>query len=687
MKYITLFETAAAYNAATLDLPNVSLIEETMGVSYNPYVPETKLVCKYNVTSTSSPTTLRTNFEENIFKSMEIDGVMLDELVAAYTFNTTGEHTVKYELYDETKLGNQAPVFYNSNLIECIIPNSVTNISYNVFNNCSGLTSVTIGSSVTSIGNNAFDSCGSLTSIDIPDSVTNINSYAFENCSGLTSIIIPDSVTNISQYAFRGCNGLTSVTIGSSVTSIGNNAFSGCDNLTSMTVDSNNTVYDSRNNCNGIINTSTNAIIQCCKNTIIPDSVTSIGYSAFSNCIGLTSIDIPDSVTSIDDSAFYGCTNLTSIDIPDSVTSIDANVFNGCSSLTSVTIGSGVTSIGNYAFQDCSSLTIIDIPDSVTSIGNFAFRDCSSLASIVSNAITAPTIESFTFQNIKTGGTLTVPSGSTGYDTWMSAEDYYLGKYNWTKVEPSFFCKLTLNDDSVVELEDSGELTSTMIQDYKSTLVNVEIGKLCTSIGEGAFVGCTGLTSITIGNNVTIINDGAFYNCSGLTSIDIPDSVTSIGVSAFANCGGITSITIPDSVTSIGMGAFGSTDALNVLNYNAKCELSSSFRAGWVNLETVIIGDSTPSIGSAAFADCTGLTSVTIGSSVTNIAVSAFAACSGLTNIVSNAMTAPIIYDNTFKDVKMGGTLTVPSGSTGYDTWMDTGYYYLGKYNWTKVEQ
>ena len=196
-------------------MPNVSYCVSANEVHYNPYVEpiETRLVCKYNVTSTSSPTVLRTNYEQNIFKSMEIDGVMLDELVTAYTFDTTGVHTVKYELYDEAKLGNNAPTFYNGNLIETVIPDSVT-----------------------IIGNTSFQSCSSLTSIDIPDSVISIGMGAFNQCKSFRNIIIPDSVTSIGGNAFGSCSSLTSVTIGNSVTSIGDQAFIGCTRLTSITV-------------------------------------------------------------------------------------------------------------------------------------------------------------------------------------------------------------------------------------------------------------------------------------------------------------------------------------------------------------------------------------------------------------------------------------------------------------------
>ena len=139
---------------------------------------------------------------------------------------------------------------------------------------------------------------------------------------------------------------------------------------------------------------------------------TSISYNAFSGCTSLTSIDIPDSVTSIGEQAFYECRGLTSIDIPNSV-----------------------RIIGRYALGYCTSITSIDIPSGVTSIGDWAFYDCISLTSITSNATTAPTIFSNTFKDVKTSGTLYVPSGSSGYNVWMGTGNYYLGKYNWTKVE------------------------------------------------------------------------------------------------------------------------------------------------------------------------------------------------------------------------------------------------------------
>ena len=364
-----------------------------------------------------------------------------------------------------TSIGNMA-YQYCFNLTSITIPNSVTSIGDEAFGYCSGLASITIGNNVTSIGLNAFRNCTGLTSITIPNSVTNIGSSAFEGCSGLTSITIPNSVTSIGSSAFKGCSGLTSITIPNSVTSIGYEAFRRCTGLTSICVDEGNSVYDSRENCNAIIQTETNELIAGCQSTIIPNSVKRIENSAFEGCNGLTSITIPNSVTNIGSSAFEGCSGLTSITIPNSVTSIGFYVFRGCSGLTSICVDEGntvydsrencnaiietktnkliagcqstiipnsVTSIGSYAFYDCSSLTSITIPNSVTSIGDDAFYGCSGLTSItISNSVTSigyyafygcSNLSNFTINNstpfavstmyyFSSSATLTVPNGS-----------------------------------------------------------------------------------------------------------------------------------------------------------------------------------------------------------------------------------------------------------------------------------
>ena len=214
------------------------------------------------------------------------------------------------------------------------------------FEDCSGLTSLTIPSGVTSIGIGAFGDCSGLTSLTIPSGVTSIGNWAFSDCSRLTSLIIPSGVTEIGKSAFANCSGLTSLTIPSGVTSISGWAFSGCSGLTSLT---------------------------------IPSGVTSIGELAFEDCSGLTSLTLPSSVTSIDQGAFYGCSGLTSLTIPSGVTSISQGAFLYCRGLTSLTIPSGVTSIGWYAFYDCSGLTSIYVyPENLPELGTDIFTGCNA---------------------------------------------------------------------------------------------------------------------------------------------------------------------------------------------------------------------------------------------------------------------------------------------------------------------
>ena len=241
-----------------------------------------------------------------------------------------------------------------------------------------------------------------------------------------------------------------------------------------------------------------------------------------------------------------------------------------------------------------------------------------------------------------------------GVDAVITEIDEASGKYQLTSGEHTI--KYTLKNQ-------------TNIDDYAfadcATITSVNIPSSVTNIGTYAFSSCYNLINIVIPNNVTVISDGLFNSCSSLTNLIIPENVTSIGMYAFQLCSSLTSVTIPNGVTTIDIGTF---------------QFCS-------NLTSVYIPNSVTSVNTFAFSNCSHITSIVIPNNVTSIGPNAFENCSSLASITSNADTAPSIDIYTFNNVNTGGTLYVPQGSTGYDVWMGTGDYYLGKYGWTKVEQ
>lgn len=386
---------------------------------------------------------------------------------------------------------------------EIVIPSKynakpVTRIGSYAFENCTGLTSVTIPDSVTSIGYRAFLGCTGLVNITVADNNTKYHSSG--NCLvetasktlilGCNTSVIPNdgSVTNIGQGAFAGCTRLTNITIPDSVTSIGDNTFDGCTGLVSVTIGNGVTriVSSAFEGCTGLMNIT------------IPDSVTSISGGAFRGCSKLTSVTIGNGVISIGEGAFQGCMKLKDIYITDIVTwcnisgldnlmgnsSNNKNLYINNELVTAVTIQDGITAISASAFRNCSGLTSITIGDSVTSIGVHAFAGCIGLVNI------------------------SVTDGNTKYHS---------------------------SGNCLIETA-----SNTLVLGCKTSVIPSD-GSV-TSIGEGAFFCCDELTSVTIPDGVTRIGNYAFAGCIELTSVTIPNSVTSIDNDAFFGCSRLKSI-------------------------------------------------------------------------------------------------------------------------------------------------
>ena len=527
---------------------------------------------------------------------------------------------------------NTAP--WGENITSVIINDGVTNIGQDAFYGCYGLTRVTIGKGVTSIDPYAFYNCIGLTSITIPDSVTSIGDQAFHSCYYLKSVTLGNGVKRIGDYSFSWCEDLNQITIPYSVSDIGYGAFEGCTHITEIyipdsvtkirdrafaecelsviTVDGNNKKYDSRNNCNAIIETETNSLISGCKNTVIPDSVTWIDNSAFYGCQNLTGIVIPDSVTGIDEWAFYCCKKLSRITIPtttttifqssfaecglsniivkegnpvydsrnncnaiietksntlvfgsfntvipNSVTSIGDEAFSGCSQITNISIPNSVTSIGDYAFYECESLTSISIPDSVRNMGYWAFGYCRSLTNVsISSSVTE--INDDTFRYCSNLTNITIPSSVTRIgmnvfsccyklnniyipDSVISIGSCAFQETGWFKNQPN-------------GLVYAGKVAY-MIKGDCPTEIEIKSGTL--GIADMAFEDFENITSVSIPPTLKNIGERAFLGCSALSSVKIPNSVISIGRMAFCGCLSSNSIIIPDSVETIGQWAFG----------------------------------------------------------------------------------------------------------------------------------
>ena len=578
------------------------LLSLTAGLDFSAYAAVSSGTCGDNVTYTFDSST----GELVISGSGDMDDYNANADSPLYTYRLMTK-TITIE-DGVTGIGEHA--FSANRFTGISIPNSVTYIGKYAFLGCSSITNIAIPNGVKTISEHLFSRCSSLERVSLPNSVKIISDWSFNECSSLKNIIIPNSVTSIGGFVFYNCTGLESITIPERVTSIGSHIFSGCTSLSSISVSENNTTLDSRNSCNAIIETKTNALLCGCKNTIIPDSVTSLNPFAFSNCKGLKRITIPKNVTSIGNYSFSDCSALKKITIPRSVTNISNNAFDGCSHLNDVyyegseaewnriSIGlnnSPLTDTANIWFNHSEhDYVAVVTPPTETEAGytTYTCSECEDSYKVMENEIHnhefgewtvstpafAPTCTTEGATAVETrscsacgetetrGGESVAAFGHNYQAVYISPDDITRIKYicsrcgdSYTTGDPEPPVVITGKCGYNVNYEFDGATGTLTISgtgemdDYTAEEID-EDDITCTS----PFFRNSDIRTIVIEDGVTSIGDFAFLECTNLTEVTMADSVTSIGEASLSHCFALTELTIGNGVTTIGIHAFNS---------------------------------------------------------------------------------------------------------------------------------
>lgn len=422
---------------------------------------------------------------------------------------------------------------YSNKISKVVIGNGVTHVGNCAFYGCISITAIELSETVATIGMRAFQECNKVTSLTIPKSLESFGFIAFD-CQSVTSIkvdaenpyfdsredcnaiirksddrlmlgcantVIPSSVRSISDRAFRECASLTSLTIPEKVSYIGEFAFSGCTGLTSLKVDERNPYLDSRNDCNAVINTSTNELIVGTQNTIIPNTVTRVGNYAFYRCKFSTFV-VTEGVTNLGREAFGWCQNLVSIDLPESLKSIEASAFEVCLSLGSIIIPNSVTTVADMAFIDCYALKSVTIGSSVASIGSSVFDYCNRLTELKLLPSTPPDVKASTFQDADYDRiNLLVPRKNVDaykeHEVWGKFKN--IGHSTVLKVEPAK-SEMLIDETLELQIERTPDIENEPIvwSSSNANVAKVNNG-IVTALAEGTAeitASCDGMTAV-----------------------------------------------------------------------------------------------------------------------------------------------------------------------------------------------
>lgn len=369
----------------------------------------------------------------------------------------------------------------------------------------------------------------------------------------------------------------------------------------------------------------------------LPNTIKTIGNSAFLDCYQLTYINLPQSITIIGDDAFNGCTALSSVTLPNGLKTIGSSTFASCKSFTSITIPNGVTSIGSSAFSGCSKLSSISIPSSIEIVGSSAFYGTA-------------------WYTNQPDGVVYVGNIAYQYKGTMPANTHINLKAGTRGISANAFAFTNLTS---IEIPSSLKRIESSAFKYCSSLTSITLPDNVTSIGDYAFQYCTSMSSFTFPSQMTFINSYVLAGCSALSSVTIPSSVTSIGSSAFEGCSALTSVVIPNSVGRIGNKVFYNCTSLtsitipsSVINIGSSAfegtlwytnqpdgvvyagNVAYKYKGSMPADTKIVLNEGTLAITSSAFSSCTGLTSIFIPSSMKVIGSYAFQNCTGLQKVI-----------------------------------------------------
>ncbi|MBE5785330.1 MAG: hypothetical protein E7330_05965 [Clostridiales bacterium] len=416
--------------------------------------------------------------------------------------------------------------------------------------------------------------------------LSTVNGISYKNA--VTAVVVKEGITSL-QKGFQGCSNLASITMPASVTKLWTYVFQY--NSLIKTAGPIGGGYDYEFAWTDTIAEGAFMYIGSLESVVIPDTVTSIGGSAFHGC-ALKEIDLPEGLLTIGDSAFSS-TALTSITIPEGVTGISHWAFSGCKSLSSITLPEGIEWIGAGAFGSCTALQTISLPSTVNQIYNDAFGGCTALKSITIPAAVTK-IGSRAFKNCTAMkevlflGNAPAIGEEAFYDveatvkyytnkTWTSDDmDQYDGYLTWTAVSPTQIASGKCGTNATWVLYSTGELIisgSGAIYDYttsskapwssyNTSIKSITVGGSISTIGQCAFASCVAATSLKLPTSLRTISFSAFTGCNALRSVTLPSGVTTIGQNAFGGCSKLSYFYIPATVTDMFYDAFSGCSSL-----------------------------------------------------------------------------------------------------------------------------